>query len=89
MRTLRETRLARLISIEDLAKQTGVSTKTIVETELGRTRPKLKTMRTLSQALGVDPLGIEEVRAAITGEGASNRATVADEGIGRTDAGIG
>lgn len=82
MRTLRETRLARLISIEDLAKQTGVSTKTIVETELGRTRPKLKTMRTLSQALGVEPLEIEEFYAAITGEGASNRASSPDADLG-------
>lgn len=68
MRTLREARLAKLISIEDLAAATKVSTKTIVETELGRTRPKLKTIRTLSQALGVEPVEIEEFRAVIAGE---------------------
>lgn len=65
MKTLREWRRERLISIEDLAEKTGVSTKTIVETELGRTRPKFRTIRKLSEALNVEPREVSEFAAAI------------------------
>ena len=53
MKTLREHRHALFISIEDLAKKAGVSTKTIVDTELGRTQPKFRTIRKISEALGI------------------------------------
>jgi transcriptional regulator with XRE-family HTH domain len=65
MKSLRELRREKLMSIEQLAELTGVSTKTIVETELGRTQPKLRTIRKLSEALGVGPLEIEEFALAI------------------------
>lgn len=66
MKTLREHRHAAFLSIEDLAKKAGVSTKTIVETEHGRTQPKFRTIRKISEALSVDPMEIEEF--AVVGE---------------------
>ncbi|MDP9363223.1 MAG: helix-turn-helix domain-containing protein [Chloroflexota bacterium] len=68
MRSLREHRRSRFISIEDLAEKAGVSTKTIVETELGRTQPKFRTIRKISEALGVDPGDVAEFAAVITGD---------------------
>lgn len=68
MKTLREWRRDQLVSIEDLAERAGVSTKTIVETELGRSRPKFRTMRKLSEALDVDPKEVAEFAAVISGE---------------------
>jgi transcriptional regulator with XRE-family HTH domain len=65
MRSLREHRRAQFISIEDLAERAGVSTKTIVDTELGRTRPKFRTIRKISEALGVDPQEIAEFAAVV------------------------
>ena len=69
MKPLREWRRDRLVSIEDLAKKSGVSTKTIVETELGRSQPKLRTIRKLSEALKVEPREVVEFDAAIRGDG--------------------
>ena len=68
MQTLREHRRRRLMSIEELAKQSGVSTKTIVETELGRTQPKFRTIRRISEALGVDPAEVAEFAAVMMGD---------------------
>lgn len=68
MRSLREHRRAQFISIEDLAERAGVSTKTIVDTELGRTQPKFRTIRKLSDALGIPPQDIAEF-AAVIGQG--------------------
>ena len=65
MRTLRDARREKLISIETLSEMSGVSTKTIVETELQRSAPKLRTIKKLSEALDVPPLEIEEFAGAI------------------------
>ena len=65
MQTLREIRRSKLISIEDLAEMAGVSTKTIVEIELQRSMPRLRTIRKLSDALEVEPGSVEEFAAAI------------------------
>jgi transcriptional regulator with XRE-family HTH domain len=65
MPTLRAVRRGKLISIEDLAELAGVSTKTIVEIELGRSTPRLRTIRKLSAALDVDPASVDEFVAAI------------------------
>jgi transcriptional regulator with XRE-family HTH domain len=62
---LRELRLARMLSQRDLAREAGVTQKTIVDLELGRVEPHLKTMRKLTAALGVDPLEVNEFRKAI------------------------
>lgn len=69
MRPLREHRRSQFLSIEVLAAKSGVSTKTIVETELGRTLPKFRTILRLSEALGIDPATVTEFAAAAKGEG--------------------
>jgi transcriptional regulator with XRE-family HTH domain len=56
-------------SIRELAQQAGVATRTINNIELGRTTPSLATIKSLSEALGVDALEIDEFRDAIMGEG--------------------
>jgi transcriptional regulator with XRE-family HTH domain len=65
MPTLRELRLGNTLSQRDLAREAGVTQKTIVDLELGRVEPHLKTMRKLAAALGVDPLEVEEFQKAI------------------------
>ena len=68
MKKLREHRHARFISIEDLAAKAGVSTKTIVDTELGRTQPKFRTIRKISEALDIDPAEVVEFVAGFEEE---------------------
>jgi transcriptional regulator with XRE-family HTH domain len=68
MMTLRECRRRKLMSIADLAKATGMSTRTIVDIEHGRTVPRLLTIRKLSDQLGVTPDEIEEFNRAIEEE---------------------
>jgi transcriptional regulator with XRE-family HTH domain len=68
MTRLRDIRRGKLISIEALAELAGVSTKTIVEIELGRSLPRLRTIKKLSEALEVEPASVEEFAAAIAGE---------------------
>ncbi len=73
MTSLREVRRRNLFSIIQLAEKAGVSTRTIVDLEHGRTVPRLQTMRKVSEALGVDPESIEEFRNAIEGESAMGK----------------
>jgi transcriptional regulator with XRE-family HTH domain len=54
-----------MLSQRDLAREAGVTQKTIVEVELGRIEPRLLTMRKLAAALGVEPLEVNEFRQAI------------------------
>lgn len=65
MQKLRDARRGKLISIEGLADSSKVSTKTIVEIELGRQVPRLRTIKKLSEALNVDPASIEEFSDAM------------------------
>lgn len=65
MSSLREIRLRRMWSQRDLAQQAGVAQKTIVDLELGRSEPRLQTMRKLAAALGVEPLEVYEFQRAI------------------------
>jgi transcriptional regulator with XRE-family HTH domain len=65
MRTLREHRRSRYLTIEALASASGVSPKTIVETEHGRTVPKFRTILALSKALGVEPGEVAEFAAVV------------------------
>ena len=67
-RALREVRRGQFMSIEELAAKAGVSTKTIVETELGRSQPKFRTIKRISEALGVSPRDITEFVATISPE---------------------
>ena len=66
LRPLRTIRRGEFMSITDLAARSGVSTKTIVEIELGRARPRFTTIRKLSDALGVRPGDVAEFVATIT-----------------------
>jgi DNA-binding XRE family transcriptional regulator len=68
MATLKECRRRRLLSIAGLAKAAGVSTRTIVDIEHGRTVPRLLTIRKLSEQLEIDPVDVEEFQRAIEGE---------------------
>ena len=65
MPTLRETRLSQVLSQRDLAQKAGVAPKTIVDLELGRQEPRLRTMRRLAEALGINVIDVDEFRQAI------------------------
>jgi transcriptional regulator with XRE-family HTH domain len=65
VKTLREWRAERLLSIDRLADQAGTSNKTIVQIENGRQLPTFRTMQRVSGALNVAPAEIAEFAAAI------------------------
>lgn len=65
MPTLRDLRLARALSQRDLAARAGVAPKTVVDLEMGRQEPRLRTIRRLAAALGVEPAEVDEFRRAI------------------------
>ena len=65
MPSLREIRLRNLYSLRALAAKAGVAQRTIVEAEAGRQAPRPTTMRRLADALRVDPMEIDEFRAAV------------------------
>ena len=67
MKSLREWRMERLWSIQDLAREAGVSNKTIVQLEHHRQKPTFRTMRRISEALGIAAGEIEEFAEVITG----------------------
>ena len=69
MKSLREWRSEKLESSKTLSAKAGVSNKTILEIENGRNVPTFKTMRKLSEALGVQPGEVEEFAAAIEERG--------------------
>jgi DNA-binding XRE family transcriptional regulator len=54
-------------TLDHLAKRAGVAQRTVVDAEAGRTVPQPATMRKLAEALGVDPMEIDEFRAAAEG----------------------
>ena len=62
---LREARARRLLTAQELAKQAGMSDSTHYHIERGGWSPSLKTVRKLSAVLGVDPMDVEEFKAAI------------------------
>jgi transcriptional regulator with XRE-family HTH domain len=64
---LAEARRTRLLSTRDLERVSGVTSKTINSIERGHTKPALSTIRKLSEALGIDPLEVDEFREAIRG----------------------
>jgi DNA-binding XRE family transcriptional regulator len=65
MATLRAVRLGQALSQRDLARVAKVAQKTVVDIELGRVEPQLKTIRTLAAALGVEPQEVDEFREAL------------------------
>ena len=62
MKTLRQARRERLLSIRGLSGASGVSHVTIIGAESGRRTPSYGTVRRLSDALGVDPREVAEFR---------------------------
>ncbi len=71
MKTLREWRAERLLGVKALARLAGVSNTTIIQIEHGEQVPIFRTIRKLSEALGVEPREVAEFAAAITHHGAS------------------
>jgi len=69
LRTLREWRIARLLSVRGLEKAAGVTQKTIIDIELGRRAPHYATIGKLSAALGVEPGEVAEFAAALEARG--------------------
>jgi transcriptional regulator with XRE-family HTH domain len=65
MKSLREWRAEKLMTIRDLAARANVANQTIVQIEHGRISPRLRTMRRLSEALEVEPAEISEFDDAI------------------------
>jgi transcriptional regulator with XRE-family HTH domain len=65
MKTLREWRAERLLSVRALALAAGVSTKTITEIEYSRQTPSFRTIRRLAGALDVQPREVTEFAAAM------------------------
>ena len=71
MRSLREWRAVKLMTIRDLASKANVANQTIVQIEHGRISPRLSTMRRISEALDVDAIDVEEFEQAIQRSGTS------------------
>ncbi len=65
MKTLREWRRERLMSLDDLAAAAGVSNKTLVQIEHGRQVPRFRTIRRLCETLKVEPRDVAEFAAAL------------------------
>jgi transcriptional regulator with XRE-family HTH domain len=66
---LRAWRTERLWSVRDLAAAAGVSTKTVVQLEHRRQRPNFRTIRRLSEALGVEARQVTEFVKALDDRG--------------------
>jgi transcriptional regulator with XRE-family HTH domain len=54
-RKLKEARVRRLLTQEELAEKAGVSPSTVVNIERDQTVPHFRTIRKLAKALDVDP----------------------------------
>jgi transcriptional regulator with XRE-family HTH domain len=65
MPSLRQFRLARLLTIRGLAERAGVAPSTVYLLEAGRVRPNLRTTRKLSAALEVAPEAVDEFREVV------------------------
>jgi putative transcriptional regulator len=62
---LKEARKRKLLTVEELASQSGVSVSAINKIEQGAWLPSLKTIRKISPILGIEPVEVEEFKAAI------------------------
>ena len=65
MKSLREWRTGRLLSMRELARSAGVSTQTLVDLEHGRRVASFGTMRLVSRALDVPVAEVSEFATAI------------------------
>jgi transcriptional regulator with XRE-family HTH domain len=73
--SLEVTRRRQLLSQRALAERSGVSESTIYAIE-GRksTHPRLEVMRKLCDALGVEPMDVDEFRRAVESEDQAEKA---------------
>ena len=62
---LRELRAKKLLTVRELARQSGTSEDGLYRIERGQWLPSLTTVRKLSATLNVDPEEVEEFKAAI------------------------
>lgn len=67
-RSFGEVRRRRFLTVRDLAQKAGVSSRTVMDLEHGRTLPQLRTIQKLANVLDVDPLDVEEFAQVIEGE---------------------
>ncbi len=67
---LREWRVRRVYTVRALAKGSGVSEGAIRAIEAGKWGASLNTVSKVSKFLGIDPLEVEEFRAAMEKRGA-------------------
>ena len=75
--TFRQARARSVLSVRELAARAGVAPATVYQIEHGRTRPHYRSIRVLSEALGVDPMQIVEF-AWVIEEGGALPATKKD-----------
>jgi transcriptional regulator with XRE-family HTH domain len=69
MRTLREWRADRLLTVRGLAEAAGVAPTTVHFVETGRSTPSFRVIRALSRALDVKPAEVAEFAAAMEAVG--------------------
>ena len=65
MRTLRDWRRERLLSLAELATAAGMTEKAIGDIERGNAVPRLGTIRKLTGALNVEPRDVAEFAAVL------------------------
>ncbi len=69
VRSLRDWRAERLLTIRDLARAAGVAPSTVYLTETRQTTPRPTVMRRIASVLGVDGRRVAEFRRAIEAYG--------------------
>jgi transcriptional regulator with XRE-family HTH domain len=62
---LRESRKRKLLTVAELAALCGVSTSAINKIEQGAWLPSMKTIRKITSVLRIDPIEVDEFKAAI------------------------
>jgi DNA-binding XRE family transcriptional regulator len=67
MPSLRQIRRNQLLSQRDLARKARITPSTVYLIEAGRTRPRLKVMRQICEALAVAPHEVDEFRHELEG----------------------
>ena len=67
MASLRQIRVARLLTIRELAQRAGVAPSTVYLIEAGRSRPRLRVIRQLCAALAIAPEAVDEFRHVVGG----------------------
>ena len=67
MKSLREWRIERLLSLASLAELAGVTKKTLIDIEHGRRQPHYGTIADVCRVLNVAPGEVMEFAAALEG----------------------